>query len=331
MSFRRVVTGRGGSGADVVVSDGTPPNTVVDGGGVSFTELLWLDGPARTADAGPDRSGDFRLEPPVGGLAVRIVTLAPPSAGAPDRARWWKVEGDSPERPGMHATDTLDLVTVLAGELVLGLDDGEHRLASGDTVVQRGNPHRWQVAGARPCTFAVTMVRPDPLAPELVRMEVPRATAAGSGGWRRLVAGTGSDGRSRVVVDGPAPAVYEPAGPGGVSIVELWQTGGFPRSPADGGDPPGSWEIEPRGGGIAYRGIAMPPGFGDDGSGWHTTATIDVDIVISGRVELTLPGVEPVVLGPGDAVVQRATEHRWAVVGDEPVRYVVVMAALRRD
>jgi mannose-6-phosphate isomerase-like protein (cupin superfamily) len=175
------------------------------------------------------------------------------------------------------------------------------------------------------------MVGPDPGAAEPVGMVDPGAADARPGSWRRLVAGTGSDGRSHVVADGAAPVVYEPAGPGGVSLVELWQTGGLLRTPEAGGDPPGAWELEPRNRGVAYRAIAMPPGFGADGSGWHTTDTIDVDIVISGRIEMAVPGSEPVVLGPGDAVVQRATEHRWAVVGDEPVRYVVVMAALRRD
>jgi hypothetical protein len=85
--------------------------------------------------------------------------------------------------------------------------------------------------------------------------------AAGAGGsWRRLVAGTDSTGRSTALVDGPAPVVYEPGGPGGVSLVELWQTGGLPQDPGAGGDPSGAWELEPRNGGIAFRAIEMPPG-----------------------------------------------------------------------
>jgi mannose-6-phosphate isomerase-like protein (cupin superfamily) len=60
-------------------------------------------------------------------------------------------------------------------------------------------------------------------------------------------------------------------------------------------------------------------------AGWHATDTIDVDIVVSGQLELALPDVEPVVLGPGDCVVQRGTMHRWRPVGDDGVRYVAVM------
>jgi hypothetical protein len=32
-----------------------------------------------------------------------------------------------------------------------------------------------------------------------------------------------------------------------------------------------------------------------------------------------------VILTPGDAVVQRATEHRWQPLGDDPARMAAVM------
>jgi quercetin dioxygenase-like cupin family protein len=323
---RRVVTGHDRRGAAVFLSDGTPPHTVSTPDGLSVSELLWLNGPARTADDGGDREGGFDLEPPPGGLSVRIITFPPPPADAPEADCWVRVPGDDPDRPGMHVTDTLDFMTVLDGEIVLGLDDGEHHLTQGESVVQRGNPHRWRVVGDRPCTYAVVMARPDPAVGLPVEMQP--ATAGGGGSWRRLVAGTDAGGRSVVSADGPAPVVYEPGGDGGVSLVELWQTGGPLRDPEQGGDPPGQWVLEPRHGGIAYRAIEMPARFDTGDAGWHTTDTIDVDIMISGRLELALPDVEPVVLGPGDAVVQRGTHHKWTPVGDEPVRYVVVMIAL---
>jgi quercetin dioxygenase-like cupin family protein len=326
-NFRRVVTGHDRNGAAVFVSDGTPPHSVVTPEGYGVSDFLWLNGPPRTADDGEDLEGAFELEPPAGGLSVRIIRIPPPPRDAPEAERWIRVAGEDPERPGMHATDTLDFVTVLDGEIVLGLDDGEHHLMQGDSVIQRGNSHRWRVVGDRPCTYAVVMVRPDPGSEDPQTMV--RATAGASGSWRRLVAGTDSTGRSAALVDGPAAVVYEPAGPGGVSLVELWQTGGTPQNPGGGGDPPGDWQPQPRNGGIAFRAIEMPAGLDSGEAGWHTTQTIDVDIMISGQLELALPDVEPVVLGPGDAVVQRGTHHKWTPVGDEPVRYVVVMIALR--
>jgi mannose-6-phosphate isomerase-like protein (cupin superfamily) len=327
---RRVVTSHDADGRAVFLSDGTPPNTLVAPNGIAVSEVLWLDGPPRTADDGlQDREGAFELEPPPGGASLRIITIPPPPDDAPEADRWIRVETEDPDRPGMHATDTLDFMVVLDGEIVLGLDDGEHRLGQGDCVVQRGNQHRWRVVGDRPCTYAVTMLRPDPSAPGATA-GTSDASVGATGPWRRLVAGAADDDRSFAVVDGPASVVYEPGGPGGVALVELWQTGGPLRDPGQGGDPVGGWELEPRNGGTAFRFVEMPAGLDSGEAGWHTTDTIDVDVMISGRLELALPDVEPVVLGPGDAVVQRGTHHKWTPVGDDPVRYFVVMIALAR-
>jgi len=63
-------------------------------------------------------------------------------------------------------------------------------------------------------------------------------------------------------------------------------------------------------------------------AGWHRTRSIDVDVVLAGRLGLDLAGGDSVELGPGDAVVQRGTDHRWRVIGDEPVQFVAVMLAL---
>jgi hypothetical protein len=45
-------------------------------------------------------------------------------------------------------------------------------------------------------------------------------------------------------------------------------------------------------------------------------------------LELGLPGADPVVVGPRESVVQRATNHRWRPVGEEPVRFVALMLAV---
>lgn len=46
-----------------------------------------------------------------------------------------------PDSPGFHATDTLDYVIVLAGELWLVVDHEEALLLPGETVVQIGARH----------------------------------------------------------------------------------------------------------------------------------------------------------------------------------------------
>jgi quercetin dioxygenase-like cupin family protein len=318
---RRVVTGHDSDGKAVIVSDGPPPRTIRSNG-FGVATWLWLDGAPATVDDGGDEPGDgFSLEPPPGGCSVRIIRFPGASEGGGD---WIRVESEDPDRPGMHATDTLDFMTVLDGRIVLGLDDGEHELGPGDVVIQRGNAHRWRVVGDDPCTYIVCMMRPDPSAGAPGQVQ-DAATASDQGGPRRLVAGTGADGRSFALADGGAPSMMSA---GGTRLVELWQTGG-PLGTADqGGDPSGGWELEPRGGGVAFRWVRLPAGHDPGAAGWHTTATIDVDIVVSGRLELALPGTEPVVVGPGEAVVQRGTHHKWQPVGDAAVEFVSLMLAV---
>jgi len=319
---RRVVTGHDAGGRAVVVSDGEPAGTI-RANGFGVATWLWLDGPASTVDEGGDEAdGPVRLEPPPGGCSVRIIRF--PGVGDESGGDWIRVEGDDPDRPGMHATDTLDFMVVIEGRIVLGLDDGEHELGAGDVVIQRGNLHRWRVVSDEPCTYAVCMLRPDPAAPP-PREPQQAATSIEGNGPRRLVAATGEDGHSYVLTDGPPPSALDA---GGTRLVELWQTGGALGAPDQGGDPQGGWELEPRGGGIAFRTVRLPAGHDPGEAGWHTTATIDVDIVLSGQLELSLPDQTPVVLGPGEAVVQRGTHHKWRPVGNEPVEWVALMLAV---
>jgi quercetin dioxygenase-like cupin family protein len=319
---RRVVTGHDADGRAVIVSDGPPPRTI-QANGFGVATWLWLDGAPTTFDDGGDEPGDaFSLEPPPGGCSVRIIRFPGAREGGGD---WIRVEGDDPERPGMHATDTLDFMAVLDGRIVLGLNDGEHELGPGDAVIQRGNGHRWRVVGDDPCTYIVCMLRPDPSsAGASVTLDPTSATS--SDGPRRLVAATGADGRSFALADGAPPVALEPGG--GVRLVDLWQTGGPLGAPDQGGDPAGGWELEPRGGGVAFREVRLPAGHDPGDAGWHTTATIDVNIVLSGQVELALPDAPPVVVGPGEAVVQRGTNHKWLTVGDQAAEWVALMIAV---
>jgi mannose-6-phosphate isomerase-like protein (cupin superfamily) len=319
---RRIVTGHDTDGKAVIVSDGEPDNTI-RANGFGVATWLWLDGPARTVD--DEGTASMALEPPAGGCSVRLIRFPGVAEGG---GEWIRVEGDDPDQPGMHATDTLDFMVVVEGRIVLGLDDGEHELGPGDVVIQRGNRHRWRVVSDGPCTYTVCMLRPDPDAPPPAEPQL--APSAGAGSPRRLVAGTDADGRSYVLADGTPPAALDA---GETRLVELWQTGGALRTPDQGGDPEGGWQLDPRGGpgggGICFRTVRLAAGNDPGDAGWHTTETIDVDIVLSGRLELALPDVPPVVLGPGEAVVQRGTHHKWRPVGDDPVEWAALMLALR--
>jgi hypothetical protein len=71
-----------------------------------------------------------------------------------------------PHEPGMHTTDTLDLVYVAAGRVVLDLGADERVLVAGDAVVQRGNRHAWRNDGPDPCVLVITMLGAMPGRPD---------------------------------------------------------------------------------------------------------------------------------------------------------------------
>jgi quercetin dioxygenase-like cupin family protein len=316
-------------GRAVFRSDGTPPKTVAMEGYAAVSEVLWLDGAPQTADDGRDRDDEgFPLEPPVGGASVRIIQLPPPDPTLPVDEQWLRIEGDDPAAPGHHTTDTLDVEVILDGRIVLGLDDGDHELGPGDVVVQRGTRHRWRVTGDTPCTYAVFMLRPDPSAAPPKEALTTKAPGAGGMGVRRLVTGVDADGRSCVIADGEPGSTFGPVGATGTKLVELWQTGGPLVAPDQGGDPDDPYELEPKGRGTAFRWVELPAGHDPGERGWHTTDTIDVDLIVAGRMQLSLPDQEPVELGPGDVVIQRQTHHLWRPLGDEPVKMAAAMFSL---
>ena len=247
----------------------------------------------------------------------------------PGGGDWIRVDGDDPDRPGMHATDTLDFMVVLDGRIVLGLDDGEHELGAGRR--RRAARQPAPVAGGGRRTLHVRRVHGPAgsrggaaIPPWRWRRRAPPATAVPGGSWPPPATTARRTRRPTAI----PPCALSPGADDGVALVELWQSGGPLASPEQGGDPDGGWVLEPRGGGVAFRWVRLPAGHDPGAAGWHTTATIDVDIVVSGRLELALPGTEPVVIGPGEAVVQRGTHHKWQPVGDAAVEFVSLMLAV---
>jgi quercetin dioxygenase-like cupin family protein len=314
-SVRRVVTGFDSAGAEVFTHDGQAPNTI-DAGPVGVSELFWTDGSGPHIADDPDRSTPgFPLEPPAGGISVRVIRMPGIPAGTDADETWLRVEGDDPDLPGMHATDTLDLMVVLDGAVVLGLDDGNHTLSAGEYVIQRGTRHRWRPADHRGWTYMVAMLRPGDDRTDGQLPDGLRPPAAGASPVRRVVTGD-------VPLDGGAvTAIGSPFS----TLTDVWLTGGPLHAVDQGGDVDGGWALEPAVGGVSFRLVELSPEMPMVDELWHTTATVDVDVIISGRVRLDLPGDGATELGPGDVVVQRGTAHRWVALGDEPLRMATVM------
>ena len=309
---RRVVTGITDGGVHTITDDGLAPNTHW-GGPFGVSEVFWSERSPRHIGDTIDRGGKgFPLEPPAGGASGRVIRMPGIPDGVDPDSTWLRVDGDDPEVPGMHATDTLDLMVVLEGRVVLGLDDGEYELGPGEFVVQRGTRHRWRPADGGGWTYFVAMLRPDASVttdPIDVR-----------------VATTGDRPVHRIVTGDPAliGGASDAREVGGTTITDIWHTGGPLRDATQGGDPDGQWTLEPVVGGAWCRLVELTPAPPDE-NGWHTTATIDIDVVLSGRVRLELPDGVSTELSVGDVVIQRGTEHRWVALGDETFRMATVM------
>ncbi len=104
---------------------------------------------------------------------------------------------------------------------------------------------------------------------------------------------------------------------------------------------PGGASLEPPPGGTTFRVFELPDdavvaeylraqgaSHGADAS-FHRTNTLDYVLILDGEITLELDrGV--VALGPGDCVVQRATNHAWRNKSGKPVRMAVVMVGLAK-
>jgi mannose-6-phosphate isomerase-like protein (cupin superfamily) len=136
--MNRVVTGYDEAGHPAVIHSGAPP-TVIHSGWYRTTEVWVSDGTPPTVTRSDTSTRAWDLEPPPGGACFRIVEIA---------ARSEAVAGDVDEQAEgfqeAHATQTLDYVTVLSGQVTLVIGESEVTLGPGDCVVQQpGVPHDW--------------------------------------------------------------------------------------------------------------------------------------------------------------------------------------------
>jgi mannose-6-phosphate isomerase-like protein (cupin superfamily) len=160
---------------------------------------------------------------------------------------------------------------------------------------------------------------------------------------RRVVTGCDSRGRSRVVSDGPVPAIVLNSAPN-EPLFDIWGVDGAAQVPTDGTRPTThGWfpptmgfryivatfapdssaavEVDPAQ--LAREMDAKVPGaaahYDPDHPGVHTTQSVDIGIVLEGQIWLELDEGE-VALNPGDVIVQNGTRHAWRNHSSEPSR-----------
>jgi quercetin dioxygenase-like cupin family protein len=137
-----------------------------------------------------------------------------------------------------------------------------------------------------------------------------------------VVTGHDAHGHSVFLHDGPPPVAR--TAPDGAYFFELWNTGAAPAPIAAQEPDPTQRDltVPPAAHGTKIRINEFPPGVV---SPTHRTETVDFGIVLEGEVVLVLDADAETVLGPGDVVVQRGTDHRWENRTEQPARMVFVL------
>jgi hypothetical protein len=160
---RRVVTGFDENGKSTIVSDGpttrrvaTPAFTLCD---VWETQSLPVPMTQGTAE------GEVTLLPSDTGFIFRVTTFPPDKER--DQAEFSQsLDGmggagaadEDAETVGMHVTPTVDIVTVVSGEVYVVLESAETLLQQGDTAIIRGAMHAWSNRADQPCTITSLMM-----------------------------------------------------------------------------------------------------------------------------------------------------------------------------
>lgn len=154
---------------------------------------------------------------------------------------------------------------------------------------------------------------------------------------RRVVTGTDAAGKSLFVSEEEVEPLTLPLMPG-LEFVRIWGGDETPALPAD-GTRPSAPNFFPPARGYRFTFVTIPPeGSGSlpedldlekavaevneklpgmmdhmepDNPGMHTTDTVDLDLVLSGELDLELDNGAEVHLRPGDCVIQNGTRHAW--------------------
>ena len=140
---RRIIVGVTGTGASTVVADGRDLPCTRLPNGILLQELWQQRGiPAEPNDR-PEPGWTLGPAAPTEGAVIRILTV--PAAN-----------GDALAEPDLHTDPSLHVITMLGGELIVILEDGEVTLDVGDSIVLRGSMHDLRNVQPRPATFVYT-------------------------------------------------------------------------------------------------------------------------------------------------------------------------------
>jgi mannose-6-phosphate isomerase-like protein (cupin superfamily) len=173
---------------------------------------------------------------------------------------------------------------------------------------------------------------------------------------RRVVTGRDEAGKSVFVADEKVEPLKLPLMPG-LEFVRIWGDDETPALPTE-GEQPSAPNFFPSARGFRFTFVTLPPdgsgglpedldlekavadvneklpGMMDhmepDNPGMHTTDTVDLDLLLSGELDLELDDGVEVHLRPGDCVIQNGTRHAWHNRTSEPCTMLSILVGARR-
>jgi hypothetical protein len=161
---RRIVTGVDANGRSTIVSDElTRTRFVAD---AYCVNQVWQAASLPTPVLADNtlREG-AKFVSPASGYTYVITTFPPDSSWDYDALYRKSLEdwgaGDAMKKddpPGMHTTETVDIVTIISGEIWAVLETGETLMKQGDTLIQRGTKHAWHNRSNADCTLSAVHV-----------------------------------------------------------------------------------------------------------------------------------------------------------------------------
>jgi hypothetical protein len=157
---RRIVVGLDKDGRSTFVSDRATETRVATD---AYTiNQIWQATTVPTPVMADNTLGEKAVIPVPPGGYTYVITTFPPDSSWDYEAGYAKALADAGAQdsvgeddvPGMHTTDTVDIVTVISGEIWALVETGETLMKPGDSLVQRGTKHAWRNRSDADCTIA---------------------------------------------------------------------------------------------------------------------------------------------------------------------------------
>jgi quercetin dioxygenase-like cupin family protein len=168
--LKRYVVGLDENGKSALLMDGVPNQQELKDWFRWATLWKTRETPVDNSIPG-DRSldGGAARSPFPGGMLVRVGEVWPDHDRETAQKVWGELnkrqghtqvisEKDRQRHPSMHRTNTLDVTTVLRGEIYLVLDEEEILLKPTDTVILQGTNHGWSNRSDEPCLVTAVMI-----------------------------------------------------------------------------------------------------------------------------------------------------------------------------